>query len=111
MDGNQLRQSLGISKTSKSNKNNPASQVTSVMSVTSVTSVTSVDTEPNVDINAIQCEYIKRSSLKRSEINKAINEGINDREVLLLALETISIMIDDNLFFYRINRDKLLTRN
>lgn len=107
MDGKQLRESLGIAKTSRSNSKEPASQVTSVTSLTSVTSVTSVKQAEN---SVLVHEFIKLSELKRSQINKAVIEGVSDRELLLLALETISIMIDDNLFFYRSNKDKLLAR-
>lgn len=54
-----------------------------------------------------QAGYIIASDAKRAEINKALNNGEPLEDVLLLALECISIMIGDQNHFYNVNREKI----
>lgn len=51
-------------------------------------------------------DHIRKSGTLRSDINKGINAGKNMREILLQAIECISCMTGDSLF-YQSNREKI----
>jgi hypothetical protein len=58
-----------------------------------------------IDIYKELATNIKKSSSMRSEINKAINNKEDTKEILIKAIECIYLMTGDDIF--RTNKDKI----